>query len=224
MLLLRADLATGLIQLACGGVSLDEMAAHTLGATDAGILRALLSPAADAFGTDIVLHRVEHRPDYAAAFSPAGLAQAVELEIALGEAAFRGALIVSEPDARAAPAEAQGAMTAVLTARVASLSVPISHINRLKPGDTLVLGLKPDQPVSLLSGGRDGPLAAEGEIGRKGGKMAVRLVTRGPSATPPLPQAQLFSFARMASTAASASASGLSPLISASFCAHRRFW
>mgnify|MGYP005727223409 FL=1 len=69
-------------------------------------------------------------------------------------------------------------MTAVLTARVASLSVPLSRLADLKPGSTLLLGLPADQPVELLTGGRDGAVVAEGEIGRKGTRMALRINRR----------------------------------------------
>ncbi|MEM9225982.1 MAG: FliM/FliN family flagellar motor C-terminal domain-containing protein, partial [Pseudomonadota bacterium] len=65
--------------------------------------------------------------------------------------------------------------TAVLTARIARLSVPLSRLTNLKAGSTLLLGLPADQPVEVLSGGRDGPVAFEGEVGRKGNRMAVRI-------------------------------------------------
>ena len=80
-----------------------------------------------------------------------------------------------QASAPAEPArEAQDA-TALLTARMASLSVPVSRLAALKQGDTLLLGLPADQPVQLLSGGRDGRVAYEGDLGRKGNSMAVRL-------------------------------------------------
>ena len=47
-------------------------------------------------------------------------------------------------------------------------------------GSTLLLGVPADQPVELLSGGRAGPVIAEGQIGRKGSKMAVRITRRLP--------------------------------------------
>ena len=64
---------------------------------------------------------------------------------------------------------------ALLTARIARLSVPVSRLASLKQGDTLLLGLPADQPVELLSGGRDGRVAYEGDLGRKGNSMAVRI-------------------------------------------------
>ena len=69
-------------------------------------------------------------------------------------------------------------VTAVLTARLASLTVPLSRITELKAGATLLLGLPADQPVELLSGGRDGQLAFEGRMGRKSNKVAVKITKR----------------------------------------------
>jgi flagellar motor switch protein FliM len=66
-------------------------------------------------------------------------------------------------------------VTAMLTARIASLNVPLSKITALKAGSTLLLGLPTDQPVEVLSGGRDGPVMLEGDIGRKGNKIAVKI-------------------------------------------------
>jgi len=71
-------------------------------------------------------------------------------------------------------------MTAVLTARIASLSVPLSRITALKPGKTLLLGLPADQPVSLLNGDRNGHVVAEGDVGRRGSKLAIRLTEKSP--------------------------------------------
>ena len=73
---------------------------------------------------------------------------------------------------------AQPEMTAILTARLATLSVPLSRLTELKAGSTLLLGLPADQPVELLSGGRDGKPAFEGVMGRKGDKMAVKITKR----------------------------------------------
>lgn len=66
-------------------------------------------------------------------------------------------------------------VTALLTARLASLSVPLSRITSLKAGSTLLLGLPPDQPVEVLSGDRDGTVVMEGAVGRKGNKIAVKV-------------------------------------------------
>ncbi|MEO1643287.1 MAG: FliM/FliN family flagellar motor C-terminal domain-containing protein, partial [Pseudomonadota bacterium] len=66
-------------------------------------------------------------------------------------------------------------VTALLTARLARLSVPLSRITSLKAGSTLLLGLPPDQPVEVLSGDRDGPVVMEGSVGRRGNKIAVKV-------------------------------------------------
>ena len=58
---------------------------------------------------------------------------------------------------------------------MASLSVPVSRLAALKQGDTLLLGLPADQPVQVLSGGRDGRVAFEADLGRKGNNIAVRV-------------------------------------------------
>lgn len=88
-------------------------------------------------------------------------------------------LALVPPVATAKPTDPSG-MTAIMTARVASLSVPLSRLANLKPGSTLLLGVPADQPVALLSGGRDGALIAEGKIGRKGNKIALCITSRGP--------------------------------------------
>ena len=72
------------------------------------------------------------------------------------------------------PAEPRGeGLTALLTARIATLSVPVSRLSDLKPGDTLLLGLPADEPIQLLSGGRMGHVAAEGELGAPPGRMEL---------------------------------------------------
>ena len=65
-----------------------------------------------------------------------------------------------------------------LTARIASLNVPVSQLSDLKAGSILLLGLPTDQPVELLSGGHKGEVVAEGDIGRRGNKVAVRITRR----------------------------------------------
>jgi len=118
---------------------------------------------------------------------------------------FRGQLIASaaladrtqdRPAEPSAPAAAQGAplpgrgvLTVTLTARVASLAVPLSKLSGLKPGSTLLLGVPADQPVELVSGGTQGVLAAEAEIGRRGGRVALRILRRGPALGPLSPSA-----------------------------------
>ena len=69
-------------------------------------------------------------------------------------------------------------VTAVLTARLANLTVPLSRITELKAGATLLLGLPADQPVELMSGGLDGQPVFEGRMGRKSNKVAVKITKR----------------------------------------------
>lgn len=182
MLVIDDDVAGKLVELTCGGdaAAARRGAPRPLTAMGADILQSVLSPAAPAFGDGSTLARVEPRASYAMALAPSGDARVIDVIVCLGSTESRATLLVSDtlqPAAQpVAPApEAKAGVTAVLTARLASLTVPASRISRLKPGDTLLLGLPPDQPVSLLSGGRDGQIAAEGDIGRKGANMAIRL-------------------------------------------------
>ena len=180
MLALDNAAAGRLVELACGGrADLSRTSARPLTPMGADIVQSVLAPAATVFGIGASLVRVESRAEYAMALAPSGEARIVDLIFTLANTESRATLIVSDAiGATGKPAATDHAdVTAVLTARLASLSVPASRLSRLKPGETLLLGLPPDQPVSLLSGGRDGKLAAEGDIGRKGAQMAVR-VTR----------------------------------------------
>ena len=193
MLSFETRLANCFVEIACGGdPARSTPRERQLTSLDADLLTEMFAPAAPVFGSGSRLARVETRSSFAAALAPAGEALIVDLQVSLCGAAFRAVLIVGAPmeHAPAAVLKASepkplsdvapsGTMT-VLTARLANLSVPASRLARLRPGETLLLGLPPDQPVSLLSGGRDGPLAAEGEIGRKGAKMAVRIMTVKP--------------------------------------------
>lgn len=89
-------------------------------------------------------------------------------------------VMVSAPVAEQ-PTKAPPAVTTVMQARVASLRVPMSRIADLKPGSTLLLGVPADQPVELLTTGKGRPeLVAEGTIGRKGNKMAIKITKCGP--------------------------------------------
>ncbi|MEZ5997638.1 MAG: FliM/FliN family flagellar motor C-terminal domain-containing protein [Hyphomonas sp.] len=130
----------------------------------------------------------------AAALARPGSAEIIDFDVRVESGTFAARLILAgdglfdDPPAeapavalaapKAAPAAAQGNLTVVLTARVASLSVPLSRLSDLTPGSTLLLGVPADQPVELLSGGRDGPVVAEGQIGRKGNRMALKITRR----------------------------------------------
>ena len=104
-----------------------------------------------------------------------------EMDVRVGASKSRAALwslsddSVAEVAQLALPRPAERTGTALMTARIATLSVPVSRVASLKAGDTLLLGLPADQPVELLSGGRDGAVAFEGDIGRKGDRIAVRV-------------------------------------------------
>ncbi|MEO1190061.1 MAG: FliM/FliN family flagellar motor switch protein, partial [Pseudomonadota bacterium] len=93
-------------------------------------------------------------------------------DLAVIEGEFGDVSQPQDPIANAAP------VTAIATARLASLSVPLSRVTALKAGSTLLLGLPPDQPVELLSGGRQGTPAYEGRMGRKGDKVAIKVTKK----------------------------------------------
>lgn len=200
MLALSAPLTNALIETACGG-SAGARAAHTkriLTPMDAALLEALVRPLGPAIAQGLSFARVETDLGFALALAPPVEADLIQMDLRLGEEILSAALILSEDElfetvpAVEAPASLQmdtplpiaastRPVTAVLTARIASLSVPLSRLSDLKAGSTLLLGVPADQPVELLSGGRDGALAAEGRIGRKGGKMAISITRRGPA-------------------------------------------
>ena len=71
-----------------------------------------------------------------------------------------------------------GQMMTELTARIASLNVPVSQLSDLKPGSVLLLGVPTDQPVDLLTGGHSGDVVAQGDVGRRGNKIAIRVSKR----------------------------------------------
>ncbi|MEL6569636.1 MAG: FliM/FliN family flagellar motor switch protein [Pseudomonadota bacterium] len=141
------------------------------------------------------LHCLESRAAFTLSLAPPGPATRIDLDLKLDGFSASARLILSDaawetfkaqPEEPLDPIGAAGTprgreLTALLTARIASLSVPVSRLANLKPGDTLLLGVPADEPVQLLSGGRMGAVAAEGEVGRKGAKMAVRVTKRGPA-------------------------------------------
>ncbi len=71
-----------------------------------------------------------------------------------------------------------GSLTVVLSARIASLTVPLSTVSDLRPGMTLRLGLPADSPVTLHSGGPSGEDVAAGLPGREGERIAIRLTRK----------------------------------------------
>ena len=154
----------------------------TLSAIDCALLEQLLAPLGEVIGEGLKLQTIETDVPYVCSLLSA-------TEIAIGDFAVEApglhtelAIIQSSlPTEAQSKTEEQTApvpVTAVLTARLASLTVPLSRITELKAGATLLLGLPADQPVELLSGGRDGQLAFEGRMGRKSNKVAVKITKR----------------------------------------------
>jgi len=184
-LTLSSKLTTSLIDIACGGEGeLGGVAGRALTIIDGEMLSSLLGPLAPSLGTDFTLARTEIDARFASAMSPPGQSEIIDLSVTLGgvEASARLAILHSQSEGQAVSEfdhPSADFAVAVLTARLASLSVPVSALSNLKPGSVLKLGIPADQPVELLSGGRDGAVAAEGEIGRKGNSIAVRVTRRG---------------------------------------------
>ncbi|MBU2144367.1 MAG: FliM/FliN family flagellar motor switch protein [Alphaproteobacteria bacterium] len=196
MLSLSAELANALIESACGG----KAGAYTpreLTPVDAALLEGLVRPLGAGISSSLSFSRIETDAGFAAALARPGATDVIDLDIRFEQSRMSARLILACDDlfeTDPVPAKAQGAVretpvhvpssapvTAVLTARIASLSVPLSRLTDLKAGSTLLLGLPADQPVELLSGGRNGPVAAEAQIGRKGAHMALRITKRGPA-------------------------------------------
>ncbi|WP_300395070.1 flagellar motor switch protein FliM [Henriciella sp.] len=177
-------LADALISHACGGAAnvSGQDNGRQLSAIDCALLEQLLAPLRGALGPETGFIGVETDRQYVASLAPDQAGEDVQLRARLADDDIDLRLAVLEmPDAAPSHDPApehetrKRPVTAVLTARMASLSVPVSRLSSLKPGDTLLLGLPADQPVELLSGGRDGVRAFEGDIGRKGNNMAIRI-------------------------------------------------
>lgn len=180
-LTLDADLASALVAVSCGG---QAMAGNTrpLSALDGRILEHMLAPLAEAIDPSFQIVCVETGRSAAFAMLPPGKAMLADMSCQLGH--VQGRMIfarVQEPDTKIDAHALPAPVSAVVTARIARVSIPISRLSDLKPGSTLPLGLRPDQPVEILSGGRDGQLIAEGDIGRKGERIAVRITKCSPA-------------------------------------------
>lgn len=194
MLVIDAPLAASMAELACGATpeALNAGGERRLTEIDAAVLARVLDPLARHMPGGQLLC-LETRSAFAVALAPPGEAVCARLTLRL-DGMEGGARLIwladatlpskASPTALPRPAvsgPAKSELTAILTARIASLSVPVSRISDLRPGSTLLLGVPPDEPVQLLSGGRAGAVAAEGEIGRRGGRIAVRITRRGPA-------------------------------------------
>lgn len=192
MLILPPGFAQLLIETACGARTRSG-SPKPLSPIDLALLEALVRPLATAISSELGFAGVETETIYAASISPPVEAIAASLTFRVQTESFAGSLILNEalaelstssPQIAPQTTSGQGALSTVLTARIASLAVPLSRLSGLKPGATLLLGVPADQPVELLSGGTDGPLAAEAEIGRRGGRIALRIMRRGPAIGP----------------------------------------
>jgi len=198
MLVLSPELANALIDTACGGGAMPgDWSPRELTPLDSALLEGLVRPLGHAIAPGLGFAGMETEADFAAALARPGTAEIIDFEIRVDGGRHAARLILSgeiadaaEPEALPAPRPVQAAappadatpssVTVLLTARVASLSVPLSRLSDLTAGSTLLLGVPADQPVELLSGGRDGPVVAEAQIGRKGNRMALRISRRVP--------------------------------------------
>ncbi len=182
---LPGPLADALIARACGARGSTGRIGDgwTLSAIDCALLQQLLSPLADVLGSNLRLHGIETDVPYVASLLPAGEVIISEYSVEAPGlhselAVIRSSVQEDHKPSRDDTAERPRAVTAVVTARIASLSVPMSHLTSLKAGATLLLGLPGDQPVEVLSGDRTGPVAFEGQVGRKGNKVAVKITRK----------------------------------------------
>ncbi|MFN7164508.1 MAG: FliM/FliN family flagellar motor switch protein [Hyphomonas sp.] len=196
VLILSPGLAQLLIEKACGAQARGG-AVKPLSPIDLALLEALLRPLAPAISPELSFSSLETDPVFAASIAPPSGALATEFTMRVHADAFPAHLILTDtlaaPPAAEADAHAstgavhpvQGALSATLTARIASLAVPLSKLSGLKPGATLLLGVPADQPIELVSGGEGGIVVAEAEIGRRGARIALRITRRraalGPS-------------------------------------------
>ena len=204
MLVLSPALSAALIETACGGAPGQAPAARrALTPLDAALLEGLVRPVGAALSSHFNFARIETDAGFAAALAPPGAANYIHMNVRVDTAELPARLIIADndlfdtapartddaslfdapdPAALSAPIPASArtprAVTALLTVRIASLSVPLSRLTNLKAGSTLLLGVPADQPAELLSGGRDGPVIAEGDVGRRGGKMALRIARK----------------------------------------------
>ncbi|MGB2177812.1 MAG: FliM/FliN family flagellar motor switch protein [Hyphomonas sp.] len=194
MLVLSPELANALIETACGGNGMPgDWSPRDLTPLDSALLEGLVRPLGHAIAPGLSFAGMETEVDFAAALARPGTAEIIDFEIRVDGGRHTARLILSSelaetcvpealPAAETAPVGAAPPtpVTVLLTARVASLSVPLSRLSDLTAGSTLLLGVPADQPVELLSGGRDGQVVAEAQIGRKGNRMALRISRRLP--------------------------------------------
>ena len=184
LICLPAALADAIIAKACGARGSTGRIGDgwTLSAIDCALLEQLLVPFGPVLGPDMVLQSIETDVPYVSGLLPAHEVSVSEFSIeAPGLHSDLAVIRADDLFDRETPSPVvpeSAPITAIATARLARLSVPLSRVTALKAGSTLLLGLPADQPVELLSGDRDGTPAYEGRMGRKGDKVAVKITKR----------------------------------------------
>jgi flagellar motor switch/type III secretory pathway protein FliN len=183
LICLPGPLADAIIARACGSRGSTGRLGDgwNLSAIDCALLEQLLVPLGGVIGEGIRLQAIETNVPYVTSLIPEGDVTIAEFGVEAPGLRSEIAVIQTKQPERDAPKGAalrgRSPVTAVVTARIATLAVPMSRLTSLKAGSTLLLGLPGDQPVEILSGDRSGPVAFEGQVGRKGNKVAVK-VTR----------------------------------------------
>ena len=180
---LPPQLADAIIAKACGARGSTGRIGDgwSLSAIDCALLEQLLEPFGAAVSDELTLQSIETDIPYVSSLLPAHdvsitefLVEAAGLHSEL--AVIEGRVVLAEEADIVEPKSAP--VIALATARLATLSVPLSRLTELKAGSTLLLGLPPDQPVELLSGGRDGDPAYEAQMGRKGKNVALKVTKK----------------------------------------------
>jgi flagellar motor switch/type III secretory pathway protein FliN len=177
-------LADAIIAKACGARGSTGRIGDgwVLSAIDCALLEQLLEPFGAVFDAGLTVQAIETDVPYVSSLLAATTVTITEYSIEAAGLHTELAVIETSPasqkSARTAEPQGAGALTALMTARLARLSVPLSRLTELKAGSTLLLGLPADQPVELLSGDRDGAPAYEGRMGRKGNKVAIKVSKR----------------------------------------------
>ena len=186
LICLPPQLSDAIIAKACGARGSTGRLGDgwSLSAIDCALLEQLLVPFGPAVHKDFKLQAIETDVAYVSSLLPVTHVRVSEYAVELPGVHSELAVIEGEsideaaPEVTDLPPLTSPDVTALLTARLASLTVPLSRITELKAGSTLLLGLPADQPVELLSGGRDGPVAFEGRMGRKSNKVAVQITRK----------------------------------------------
>lgn len=183
-LTLDQTIATLIVERACGGSAASPMLTgpRPLTKLDIKILEEVLAPLATALDPTFSIACIETNRSAALAMLPPGKAVLADLNCNMAgtsaKASFSRLAIPPETKPQSEPADTVNQLMTTLTARIASLNVPVSRLSDLKAGSVLLLGLPTDQPVELLSGGHQGDVIAEGDVGRRGSKVAVRITRR----------------------------------------------